>query len=58
MVDGSVIVETLDGKLEGYEDKSRFGKTFQAFEGVPYAKPPLGSLRFSVIRRIMLPSVK
>lgn len=34
------------GKLRGYVTTSKNGNNFVAFEGVPYAKPPVGELRF------------
>lgn len=43
------IVETSAGKVLGYEMISRAGRTFLAFSGVPYAKPPVGKLRFQVV---------
>ena len=36
-----VIVETTGGKLEGLQ-----GDGFQAFRGIPFARPPVGPLRF------------
>ncbi|KAK5649399.1 hypothetical protein RI129_000428 [Pyrocoelia pectoralis] len=34
------------GKISGYHKSSVNGRTFSAFEGIPYAQPPLGDLRF------------
>ncbi|KAK5649283.1 hypothetical protein RI129_000312 [Pyrocoelia pectoralis] len=39
-------VHTKLGKIRGYYKKSAYGRTFSAFEGIPYAKPPIGDLRF------------
>ncbi|XP_043254443.1 venom carboxylesterase-6-like [Colletes gigas] len=39
-------VETSSGGIVGYVKKSRSGREYAAFEGVPYAQPPLGKLRF------------
>lgn len=36
------------GRLEGHWMRSRNGRTFYAFSGVPYAKPPVGDLTFKV----------
>ncbi|CAB3259689.1 unnamed protein product [Arctia plantaginis] len=43
------IVETEQGKLRGQLTRNDDnGFTYYAFKGVPYAKPPIGELRFSV----------
>jgi hypothetical protein len=36
------------GKIEGSYGVSLKGRTFSKFEGVPYAQPPVGRLRFRV----------
>jgi carboxylesterase type B len=36
------------GELEGTTLTSRNGRTFAAFQGIPYAEPPVGNLRFKV----------
>lgn len=41
-------VSSALGKVRGTYQKSYHGRVFSAFEGVPYAKPPTGSLRFEV----------
>lgn len=43
-----VTVETEQGTLRGQEKTSEYfsHKRYYSFQGVPYAKPPLGSLRF------------
>lgn len=41
------IVETKDGPICGFIDKSDEG-TYCKFQSIPYAKPPLGCLRFLV----------
>ncbi|KAK4885067.1 hypothetical protein RN001_001338 [Aquatica leii] len=40
------IVTVKNGKLRGKLSKNYDGGTFYSFQGIPYAKPPLGSLRF------------
>lgn len=45
--DVKCIVETKDGPICGYIDKNDEG-TYYKFSGIPYAKPPLGRLRFMV----------
>ncbi|XP_017772304.1 PREDICTED: venom carboxylesterase-6-like [Nicrophorus vespilloides] len=42
----SPIVETENGPIVGIKVRSRAGELFYSFRGVPYAKPPLGNLRF------------
>jgi bile salt-stimulated lipase len=40
------VVKTPLGRVRGYVKMSTSGKTFSAFEGIPYAKPPVGDRRF------------
>ncbi|KAK0074243.1 hypothetical protein PV325_008599 [Microctonus aethiopoides] len=40
------IVKIEQGQLRGVAEKSLNGKSYFAFRGIPYAKPPLGNLRF------------
>ena len=40
------VVKTWNGKLSGMEDKTSAGNTFYKFMGVPYAEPPIKTLRF------------
>lgn len=42
------IVEVRQGKLRGINEKNINGINYVAFRGVPYAKPPIGNLRFKV----------
>lgn len=37
-----------DGALQGRFMTTRYGREFSAFLGIPYARPPLGHLRFQV----------
>ncbi|XP_044763428.1 venom carboxylesterase-6-like isoform X2 [Coccinella septempunctata] len=39
-------VKTPLGKIEGFVDETANGKTFYSFEGIPYARPPVGKYRF------------
>lgn len=44
-----MIVEVKQGKLEGAEGKSVLSdEVYYSFLGIPYAKPPIGDLRFRV----------
>ncbi|XP_022913129.1 venom carboxylesterase-6-like [Onthophagus taurus] len=40
------IVNSNNGKIEGYKTQTITGKDFYAFEGIPYAEPPIGENRF------------
>ncbi|XP_046866268.1 esterase B1-like [Drosophila willistoni] len=42
----SPVVETTHGKVQGTLLKTIYDEPFYAFDGVPYAEPPLGKLRF------------
>ena len=42
------IVETSVGKVRGYLQSSTEGKVIYAFESIPYATPPINTLRFQV----------
>uniref|UniRef100_A0A0C9PV54 Carboxylic ester hydrolase n=2 Tax=Fopius arisanus TaxID=64838 RepID=A0A0C9PV54_9HYME len=49
--DVNPIVKTPLGKLRGTYKTSFNGRQFRAFEGIPYAKPPVGKLRFEPPQR-------
>lgn len=42
------VARIRNGTLEGVFMKSRKGREYAAFRGIPYALPPLGELRFQV----------
>ena len=42
------VVEISEGKLQGKIATSRDGREYFQFLSIPYAKPPLGPLRFEV----------
>ncbi|KAI2474029.1 hypothetical protein C4B38_000111 [Diabrotica virgifera virgifera] len=46
VLSADLTVETTYGNIEGYLRTSPHHVTFRAFQGIPYAKPPLGNLRF------------
>lgn len=45
------IVDTDLGRIRGIKKVSALGTSYTAFLGVPYAKPPIGELRFKVSDR-------
>lgn len=42
-------VQITKGTLKGQVLKSRNGRSYYSFTGIPYAKPPIGELRFEVL---------
>lgn len=51
----SSVVEVKQGKVKGLLLKSRNGTSYYAFYGIPFAKPPVGHLRFEVnVTKILL----
>lgn len=40
------VVELVNGKVKGEEKESRDDRDFYAYRGIPFAKPPVGELRF------------
>lgn len=42
------VVYVKQGKLKGKTGIDYAGRSFYSFQGIPYAKPPLGELRFKV----------
>lgn len=43
-----ILVEVEQGKLQGTTGQDYYGGKFFKFLGVPYAKAPIGDLRFKV----------
>lgn len=41
------IVSTSNGPVQGIQKKSSLGYDYYSFQKIPYAKPPVGELRFS-----------
>lgn len=47
--DAHKVIETNSGLVRGQLEKTIWLKTpFYSFKGIPYAKPPIGKLRFKV----------
>lgn len=44
----SPIISTSEGKLQGSVRTTTEGFKFNSYTGIPYAKPPIGNLRFRV----------
>lgn len=42
-------VKVAEGLVQGRYCVSCGGRKYASFQGIPYAKPPLGNLRFMVI---------
>lgn len=42
-------VRIADGILKGQALQSRDGRIYYSYTGIPYAKPPIGELRFKVL---------
>ena len=40
------IIEAPAGKVKGALILSKYGRNISAYRGIPYAKPPIGDLRF------------
>jgi len=43
------LVVLKQGRLKGHRLTTRKGREIFAFQGIPYAKPPVGKLRFQVM---------
>ncbi|XP_050713771.1 juvenile hormone esterase-like [Eriocheir sinensis] len=41
-----LVVQTEDGRVSGFREYSTKGRGFYSFLSIPYAKPPVGELRF------------
>lgn len=49
-----LVVSTKQGKLAGeWMQTSPYRVIYASFRGIPYAQPPVGSLRFKVNERII-----
>lgn len=46
--DGSLIVNTTLGAIKGHYRTSPANLRYEAYEGIPFAEPPVGDKRFRV----------
>ena len=46
-----MVLNTEDGRILGFKEYSTKGLEFFTFHAIPYAKPPVGELRFKVCTR-------
>jgi carboxylesterase type B len=44
----TVIVQVVQGSLKGQKVKTEAGTTYYSFHAIPYARSPMGTLRFKV----------
>lgn len=52
-MEGGTVVQVSQGKLMGLKLKSVYQRTpYYSFQGIPFAEPPVGELRFMVGRQI------
>lgn len=51
------VLQIYQGQIKGSVLKSRDGREFHGFQGIPYAKPPVGDLRFKVSLDILYISI-
>lgn len=45
-------IKIKQGELQGTIENLFSGNTYVSFKGIPYAKPPIGDLRFKVLMSI------
>lgn len=48
MASENTVVRVKQGELRGIIEETDYGDQYLAFRGIPYAKPPIGPLRFKV----------
>lgn len=53
-LDSEILVSVKEGQIRGKTLISRDGRSYFTFHGVPYAKPPIKTLRFMVLSNIVI----
>lgn len=48
MASENTVVRVKQGELRGVVEETDYSDQYLAFRGIPYAKPPIGPLRFKV----------
>lgn len=43
-----VVADTVNGQVKGVKKLSCLDEEYISFQGIPFAKPPIGKLRFKV----------
>lgn len=54
MVAAEPVITIDQGQLRGKFVDSGGNSTYYSFQGIPYAKPPLGELRFKVSKSFLM----
>lgn len=50
-INAQIVAQTNYGCVQGVLGTSSCGKLYESFRGIPYAKPPMGDLRFKVFKK-------
>nr|CAD7261814.1 unnamed protein product [Timema shepardi] len=52
-VNDTLVIRTEEGSVRGRTQTSVWGDTYYSFQGIPYAEPPVGNLRFKAPRPVI-----
>nr|CAD7193720.1 unnamed protein product [Timema douglasi] len=52
-VNDTLVIRTEEGSVRGRTRTSVWGDTYYSFQGIPYAEPPVGNLRFKAPRPVI-----
>lgn len=53
MDNSTIVIETNSGPVRGIKRTTILGDDYLSFQSIPYAEPPVGSLRFRVISKLI-----